>query len=168
MKPKFELPSELVQGTSINGNEYGWPPALFPDAALRAESLGYACLGGQFQFRASVGTCEMYWLSADSTDRQPTEEWSAFCTRSRAEVLERFHQIVAETDFQREAVRWPVLRSEMERGIDLLETLVFVAYFVTETEWLADDGTGKQKPAVTETSELPVTRPLMPDCVNSR
>jgi len=27
-------------------------PEPIPDAARRAEALGYACLGGQFQFRA--------------------------------------------------------------------------------------------------------------------
>jgi hypothetical protein len=89
MDERFTLPPELVAGASISGNEYGWPPNLFPDAARRAESLGHACLGGQFQFLASVGTCEMYWLSAHSTERQPEEDWRAYCKRSRAEVLER-------------------------------------------------------------------------------
>jgi hypothetical protein len=65
MDPKFALPVEIVESASINGNEYGWPLHAFPSAALRAKSLGCACVGGQFQFRTPVGVCEMYWLEAD-------------------------------------------------------------------------------------------------------
>jgi hypothetical protein len=71
-------------------------------------------------YRHRFGTCEMYWLSVDSTERQVAEDWPAYCERSRTEVLDRFQQIVARTDFARtdfvqEALRWPVLKSEMER-----------------------------------------------------
>jgi hypothetical protein len=128
------LPAELVVGTSAEGNEYGWPPHLFPDAARRAESLGYACLGGQFQFRISAATCEMYWLAADSSERMPSESWLAYCGRSSAEVLEKFAKIVAETDFLAEARNWPVLKTQIEQGLDVSKALFFVAYFVTETE----------------------------------
>ena len=134
MDTKFTLAAELVKGASVSGNEYGWAPKLFSNAARVAESLGYACLGGQFQFRAPVGTCEMYWLRADSTERQAAEDWPAYCARSRTEVLGRFQQIVAGTDFVQEALQWPVLKSEIERGFDVIPTLVFVAYFVTEVE----------------------------------
>src|ERR1700756_52487 len=48
--------------------------------------------------------------------------------RSRTEVLDRFQQIVARTDFVQEALRWPVLKSEMERGFDVIPTLVFVQF----------------------------------------
>jgi len=146
MEPRFTLPAELVKNASVSGNEYAWPPAAFPEAALRAELLGFACLGGQFQFRAQIGTCEMYWLNADSTGRLMTEEWPAYCARSRAEVLERFRQIVDQTDFTREATNWPVLMGEAERGLDVLSTLVFVAYFVSEQEWLADAAPATEKP----------------------
>src|ERR1700741_1672157 len=50
------------------------------------------------------------------------------CERSRTEVLDRFRQIVARTDFVQEALRWPVLKSEMERGFDVIPTLVFVQF----------------------------------------
>jgi len=96
MDARFTLPPELVAGASINGNEYGWPPGLFPDAARRAEPLGYACLGGQFQFRAPAGTCEMYWLSADAADRQPGEDWRAYCERSRTEVWKNSSRLWSE------------------------------------------------------------------------
>ena len=160
MDAKFTLPAELVEGASIQGNEYGWSLNSFPDAARRAESLGYACLGGQFQFRVSVGTCEMYWLSADSTERQAEEDWPAYCVRSRVEVLDRFQQIVAGTDFLQEALQWPVLKSEMERGFDVIPTLVFVAYFVTEVEWLSDKRRQIRLP--------PDRASKLPNCLNAK
>ncbi|MGC2640031.1 MAG: hypothetical protein WA294_22830 [Acidobacteriaceae bacterium] len=147
MEPEFTLPAELVAGASVRGNEYGWPPTEFPDAAQRAELLGYACVGGQFQFRAAVGTCEMYWLSADSTKRLPTEDWPAYCARSRAEVLDKFHQIIDQTDFAQEAMQWPILKGEVNRGLDILSALVFVAYFETEEEWLSDAAAANATPA---------------------
>jgi hypothetical protein len=138
MDPRFTLPAELIEGASVSGNEYGWPPEQFPHAVLLAESLGYACIGGQFQFQAPVGTCEMYWLNADSTERLVDESWSAYCARSRSEVMEKFQQIIAKTDFMHEARQWSVLESEIERGFDVIQTLFFVAYFVSEVEWKND------------------------------
>jgi hypothetical protein len=135
MKSRFRLPEKLAAGASINGNEYGWPLSLFPEIATRAEAMGYACLGGQFQFRTPIGVCEMYWLSADSSDRRPEENWDSYCGRTREEVLEKFSNIVSETDFMRVAADWPVLKLEIERGIDILATLVFAADFVTEKGW---------------------------------
>jgi hypothetical protein len=77
-----ELPTAITIGADLRGNEYGWPIHSFPDALAKAEALGYACLGGQFQFRIDDGTCEMYWLSADSTERRPGEAWCAYGERS--------------------------------------------------------------------------------------
>jgi hypothetical protein len=54
-------------------NEYGWEIDAFPNALAHAERLGYACLGGQFQFVLQDATCEMYWLSADSSERANDE-----------------------------------------------------------------------------------------------
>jgi hypothetical protein len=134
METRMILPAELVEGTSVTGNEYGWPLHLFPDAARRAESLGYACLGGQFQFRIAAATCEMYWLAADSSEREPNESWRAYCERSRVEVLGKFAKIIAEIDFLAEARNWPTLTAEIERGLNIAKALFFVAYFVTDGE----------------------------------
>jgi len=46
----------------------------------------------------------------------------------------KFQEIVSETDFVREAQQWPILTAEMEKGFDVLSTLVFVAYFIAETD----------------------------------
>jgi hypothetical protein len=94
-----------------------------------AETKGYACLGGQFQFRLDdCGTCEMYWLAADSEKRTNGESWFAYSHRSCLEVLKRFQQLASSTDFGNEASNWPSVQ------IDPTECLVFVAYFVTEDE----------------------------------
>jgi hypothetical protein len=123
------LQSDIAQGATLQGKEYGWSVSSFPDALARAEAHGYACLGGQFQFRLDdETTCEMYWLSADSKERTPVESWTDYSHRSCSEVLHRFEELTSATDFGKETSSWPSLR------IDPARHLVFVAYFVTETE----------------------------------
>jgi hypothetical protein len=130
MSDKALLPSEITQGAMLRGNEYGWSADSFPAALAQAETLGYGCLGGQFQFRLSDSTCEMYWLSADSKDRLPGESWADYSRRSCAEVLQGFQHLISATDFKKEALGWRL-------QIDPAKYLVFVGYFVTESD-LAD------------------------------
>ncbi len=123
------LPPEIAQGSSLRGSEYGWSISSFPRALDAAKTLGYACLGGQFQFRLDDGsTCEMYWLEADTSDRASRESWADYSRRSCSEVLNRFQQLISTTDFRKEAASWPSVE------IDATKNLVFVAYFVREKE----------------------------------
>ena len=123
------LPPDISQGATLRGNEYGWSVSAFPDALANARAHGYACLGGQFQFRLEDGgTCEMYWLEADSKERSHGESWVEYCHRSCSEVLKRFQHLASVTDFKKEASSWPLVQ------IDPTKSLVFVAYFVTEVE----------------------------------
>ena len=55
------LPTELTEGASVRGDEYGWQLARFRATLATAERMGLACLGGQFQFRFDDSTYEMYW-----------------------------------------------------------------------------------------------------------
>lgn len=131
MSSSCELPLEIAVGASVRGNEYGWDIAAFPSALSRAEALGYACLGGQFQFRLEDGsTCEMYWLSADSDDRKDSESWTDYSRRSCSGVLQNFERLIEQTDFVKQAANWQL-------QIDAKRALVFVAYFVSEAEWTA-------------------------------
>lgn len=124
-----DLPSDLTANAMLRGKEYGWNVAAFPDALSRAEIHGYACLGGQFQFRLDDGsTCEMYWLEADTNDRADNESWADYSRRSCMEVLEEFRRLVFETDFRGESANWLL-------HIDPINNLVFVAYFVREIDW---------------------------------
>src|SRR5579862_2033698 len=119
------LPQDMLQGATLRGNEYGWTISSFPIVLAKAEVYGYACLGGQFQFRLDDGsTCEMYWLNADSNERLPGESWSDYCHRSCSEVMERYQRLSSSTDFSKEASSWPFVQ------IDATKSLVFAAYFV--------------------------------------
>jgi hypothetical protein len=122
------LPPQVLQGATLRGNEYGWSVSAFPEALAEAEARGYACLGGQFQFRLDDGgTCEMYWLNADSKDRAHGESWADYCHRSCSEVRNGFQRLVDRTDFSKEASSWTL-------QIDPATGLVFVAYFVAESD----------------------------------
>ncbi len=123
------VPPDISQGATLRGNEYGWSVSSFPDALTSAQAHGYACLGGQFQFRLDDGsTCEMYWLDVDSKERANGESWAVYCHRSCSEVLNRFQHLASVTDFNKEASSWPSVQ------IDPTKSLVFVAHFVTESE----------------------------------
>ena len=95
----WSLPAELAAGASVRGEEYGWEIACFPAALATAERLELACLGGQFQFRFDDAVYEMYWLSADPTERLAGEAWTAYLHRCCSEVAKEFNRLVATTDF---------------------------------------------------------------------
>src|SRR5438045_1528664 len=95
----MNLPPEITQGAALRGDEYGWSAASFPEAVEKARALGYACLGGQFQFRLDDVICEMYWLSPDSKDRAPAESWVDYSQRSCSEVLKGFQHLISTTNF---------------------------------------------------------------------
>ena len=122
-----DLPPDVVEGATLRGSEYGWSTISFPAALARAEAHGYACLGSQFQFRLSDGsTCEMYWLSADSKERLPEEQWADYSRRSCSEVKQNFERLMSETDFNKEV-------SSCNLSSTTTDNLDFVAYFVTES-----------------------------------
>ena len=133
------LPAELVQGVSVRDGEYGWEVAQFPAALIIAERSGRACLGGQFQFRFDDGIYEMYWLSADPAERFAGEQWEDYVHRSCGEVAKGFDRLVGTTDFSRILRELPSdLREKVtSTAFDFTRVLVFVAYFVTEQEFVA-------------------------------
>jgi hypothetical protein len=128
-----KLPTDMTKGASLRGNEYGWSVSAFPGALATAQVQGYACIGGQFEFRLPDGICEMYWLNADASERRANESWSEYARRSCSEVRQGFERLMATTDFKKEASNWPSLRVDIERRIS--DALVFVAYFVREVEY---------------------------------
>jgi len=134
MIDEHTLPSELTVGAVRRGNEYGWPISTFPSALEAAARLGYACIGGQFQFRLPDAICEMYWLAADPTERLPGEAWDDYRRRSLSEVSEKFHLLVRQVDFARMAQEWPTVKDRILAFPDLNTVVAFVAYFVTEDE----------------------------------
>jgi hypothetical protein len=129
----FSLPAEITKGASLRGNEYGWPISAFPEALAKAKSLGFACIGGQFQFRLPDGIYEIYWLSADAGERRDGELWSDFSNRSCAEVLSKFGDLISKTDFIKEA-------STLRLDQSALDNLVFIAYFESESTFAEISG----------------------------
>lgn len=90
------------------------------------------CWGGQFQFRFPNGTCEMYWLESNATERLTGEAWSAFAERSAREVLAGIEQLMRSTDWKHEAERWAALEGVVPTDVDPQAFLEFVAYFENE------------------------------------
>jgi hypothetical protein len=129
----MELPDSLISRATPSGQEHGWSIAEFPTVLADAADLGFACIGGQFQFLLPDGTCEAYWLNADSTPQLPDEPWHEYVSRAAREVRDAFDQICAETDFIREAQQWQFLRDKLANpDFDVLQHLIFVAYFNNE------------------------------------
>ena len=97
------LPESITARASLSGLEYGWSVTEFPAVLSEATAQGFACVGGQFQFHLPDGTCEMYWLNANSTPRCAGETWQTYVQRSQHEVRTAFARICAKTDFLHEA-----------------------------------------------------------------
>ena len=129
----MDLPASITARATLSGREHGWSISDFPAVLAEAASLGFACIGGQFQFLLPDGTCEAYWLNADSTPQRPNEDWRDYVFRSTGEVRTTFDRICAETDFIHEARHWEFLRDKLTNpDFDVLEHLIFVAYFNSE------------------------------------
>ena len=128
------LPENMLENASVE-NEIGWKINDFQMILERARAHGLACLGGQFQFRFKDSICEMYWLDADSTERERGESWQDYVQRSIDEVSHNYSRLCARANFEKEIDSWEFVRMEREQGIDPVQYLWVVAYFVTEAEY---------------------------------
>ena len=131
--PEQLLPAIILAKASLSGNEYAWRIHDVEDAIRAAYSTNLATIGGQIQFRLPDGTCELYWLEADSSPRRNGEDWSSFVSRSADEVIERFRSLRANSDFVAEgASSFTFLSERQNQGIVLADYLYFVLYFEAE------------------------------------
>ena len=129
-----DLPPELARGAIQNGKEFAWPVNVFRCVVAAAPDLGYACLGGQFQFLLAGGEIfELYWLNADSQERKAGEPWIEFAARSCMEVAQGFTVLLQSAALQDETDKFK--RLEADTAETSRSNLVFSAYFVSETEW---------------------------------
>jgi hypothetical protein len=126
------LPSDVLDLAIPTGSEFGWKPECFLPALQRAATHRFACLGGQFQWVLPDGTCEAYWLNADSSSRHPQESWEEYVQRSTQEVGRGFEQLLSKVDFDTEADQFTFLREKKAAGLRVRDHLLFVAYFVSE------------------------------------
>lgn len=124
-----QLPPHLLTRAVESGGEFGWRKKEFLVALHGAAAEGFACTGGQFQWVLPDGTCEPYWLNADSTPRAPGESWSSYVKRTEAEVEKGYELLLHTIDFDAEADKLDLLREMRSKGASLDEYLIFVAYF---------------------------------------
>jgi hypothetical protein len=130
------LPEELTREADLRHGEYAWSISSFSAALVLAPTLGFACLGGQFQLRPDSDTIyELYWLEANSSERLPGESWKSYTERSCSEVSKQFTSLRGSVDFEKEALKVrsidPLLFSRLEK----MEPPVFCAYFISEKEF---------------------------------
>ena len=110
------LPQEISQGSTVQGNEYGWSLTAFPNAVARAEAHWYAVVGSHSQFRLADGrTCGMYWLEADSEECAEGDSWSDYCHRSCSVVLYIFQHLASATDFEKEGIKLAICSNRPNR-----------------------------------------------------
>ena len=88
------LPKTILKKAVKSNNEFGWKQADFHEVLEAATLKQLAIIGGQVQYIFPDATCELYWLSYDSTARKKNEIWSDFVLRSKNEVLENFENVI--------------------------------------------------------------------------
>ena len=123
------LPETILKKAIKSGNEFGWRQSDFLETIETARKLKLGIVGGQVQYVFPDGTCELYWLSYDTTERQPGENWIHYCNRTADESIDKFQNLVTKTDFEKEAVSFDFLRDKKSKGWDIEEHKTFIIYF---------------------------------------
>ena len=131
---EYMLPTDILSKAVLSGKEYGWRRQDIVDAIKAAASVGLAVLGGQVQFVLSDGTCELYWMNYDSTDRNPDEPWESFVNRSSEETLAGLQHIMSHDLVQEGVSNFGFLKEKQSQGVKLEDSLLFIVYFQTEKE----------------------------------
>ena len=128
-KQEQRLPKSILDKAIKSINEFGWRQEDFLEVIEAAKQTHLAIIGGQVQYVLPDGTCELYWLSYDPTDRQLNETWLTYCDRTANECLEKFNKLIATTDIEKEALTFPFLSDKKKNGVDISEYLTFILYF---------------------------------------
>lgn len=124
------LPETILNKAIKSGSEFGWRQADFIETIETARKLELGIVGGQVQYVFPDGTCELYWLTYDPTQRQPGETWTEYCNRTADEAIHKFKKLVANTDFEKEALTsFDFLRDKKSKGVNLDEYKTFIIYF---------------------------------------
>jgi hypothetical protein len=131
---KSSLPDIMMTSAISSGEEFGWPISDFETICTLALSNNLACLGGQFQWLFPDGTCEAYWLNADSAPKSKNEDWCEYVKRSNTEVLRNFQTLINSVDFDLEAKKFEFLNAKIAEGTPINNNLIFIAYFISESE----------------------------------
>ena len=124
------LPETILNKAIKSGNEFGWRQTDFIETIETAKNLRMGIVGGQVQYVFPDGTCELYWLSYDPTERQPGEDWIKYCNRTADETINKFKHLIIKTDFEKEAsTSFDFLRDKKSKGVNIEDHKVFIIYF---------------------------------------
>ena len=123
------LPETILHKAIKSGNEFGWRQADFIETIETARKLKIGIVGGQIQYVFPDGTCELYWLSYDSNERQLGEDWIKYCNRTADETIKKFNDVLTKTDFDKETSSFDFLRDKKSKGINIEDNKVFIVYF---------------------------------------
>jgi len=128
--PELRLPKSLLDRAIRSGNEFGWRKTDFIEVVEAARKEKLAIIGGQIQYLLQEGTCELYWLSYDTTERLQNETWLDYCNRTASECLNKFRNLISQTDIKEEGItNFELLRSKSESGVNIDDYLIFILYF---------------------------------------
>lgn len=123
------LPETILNKAIKSGNEFGWRQIDFIETVETARKLKMAIVGGQVQYVFPDGTCELYWLAYDPTDRQIGEDWIKYCNRTADETIKKFQDLITKTDFDKEAFSFDFIRDKKSKGVDIDDYKTFIVYF---------------------------------------
>src|SRR5882672_5879643 len=130
--PKLEekrLPETILKKAIKSGNEFGWRQSDFIETIETARKLKMGIVGGQVQYVFPDGSCELYWLSYDSSERQAGEDWIKYCNRTADETIKKFKDLLTKTDFERETSSFDFLQDKKSKGVNIEDNKVFIIYF---------------------------------------
>jgi hypothetical protein len=128
-REEYRLPKEIREKAIESGNEFGWKQQDFKEVIEAARQIPVAVVGGQVQYVFNDGTCELYWLSYYTDERQENEDWLTYCNRTAKQSFEKFGRLINETDFEKEEMSFEFLKGKKEKNIDLEKHRIFIIYF---------------------------------------
>ena len=128
-KEEKRLPETILKKAIKSGNEFGWRQTDFIETIETARNLKLGIVGGQVQYVLPDGTCELYWLAYDPTERQLGEDWIKYCNRTADETIKKFQDLITKTDFDKEASSFDFLRDKKSKGVDIDDYKIFIVYF---------------------------------------
>jgi len=129
-----KLPKHILEKAIKSGNEYGWKEIDAIDVINAAVENGLAIIGGQIQFIFEDGTCELYWLSYDSSNRFKNENWLDYSKRTAKESIEKLTKIVSRNIESEALDNFDFLKDKKSKGIEIYENMICILYFEEENK----------------------------------
>jgi hypothetical protein len=131
------FPEELLVKRLIStGDMCGWRIEDVSLVVKACQEIGLAIMDITTEFFLPDGTCELYWLRADSNLRKKDEIWAKYVDRSCSEVLQSFTDLVNTKDFEKEGIEsFHFLKMKKDEGVNILNYLCFEIGAISETRY---------------------------------